>query len=109
MALDILGPFSMGEKSKVIQCKLNMSITFLLQLTVMKTCSVGSVLVTLLFFTCNLGKFCLVHNNEEITNKLELGKTYFVKCVKEEFGDVFSALPNTVVSECDQIVDTIEK
>ena len=75
----------------------------------MKTCSVGAVVATLLFFTCSVGKFCVIHQDNLVANKLQLKKTYFVKNVKKQFDDVYMAFESTVLTESKKPIRTAER
>ena len=69
------------------------------QLVAIKTCSVGAALVTVLFFSCNVGKFCIIHQDAQIGNELQLKTTYFIKNVKKQFDDVYLAINSTVLTK----------
>lgn len=82
---------------------------FIFQLSAIKSCSVGAALVTVLFFSCSVGKFCLVHQDDLVTNTLQLKKTYHVKNVKKQFDDVYLAINSTVLKESKKPIQNSER
>ena len=75
----------------------------------MKTCSVGAILVTLLFFASDAEKFCIIHQNSQVTDTLQLKKTYFLKNVKKQIDDVYIANQYTVIKELKKALQTSER
>ena len=69
----------------------------------------GAAVVTLLFFTCSVGKFCVIQQDDLVANKLQLTKTYFVKNVKKQFDDVYLAYESTVLTESKIPIKTSER
>ena len=69
----------------------------------------GAAVVNLLFFTCSVEKFCVIHQDDLVANKLQLKKTYFVKNVKKQFDDVFLAFESTVLQESKKPIKTSER
>ena len=112
MSLKIVGPFSTGVKSQVltnVQSWLFSIHNTYLKLNAIKTCSVGGALVNLLFFTCSVGKFCVIQQDNLVADKLQVMKTYFVKNVKEQVDNVYLASEFTVLTESKKPIKTSER
>ena len=84
-------------------------IILILKLNAVKTCGVGGALVNLLFFTCSVGKFCVIQQDNLVADKLQVMKTYFVKNVKKQVDNVYMASEFTVLTESKKPIKISER